>query len=77
MKRYILSSTQDDFYTIKYSTRNSYYRVGNYSMTIRKSGGKWTVSILDRETLDMESKTYNKKEAINNFTEKFGIHVDF
>jgi hypothetical protein len=77
MKRYIKSDSSDSMETIKYSRRNSTYRVGDYSISIWRSYGQWHVSVLNRATLEMSSKIYRDKNAINNFTEKFEIHVEF
>ena len=44
---------------------------------ITRNAGTYTITLIEKATNKLAMKQYRKKEAINNFTEKYGIRIKF
>lgn len=44
---------------------------------ITKAGGIYTVCVIKKDTNALSMKQYRKREAINSFTKKYGVQVEF
>lgn len=46
-------------------------------ISVHQVNRKYQVNVMDKKTLDLQVKDYNKKECVNNVTEKYDVHIDF
>lgn len=76
MKRYIRTTTLTEVY-YKERGRHNRWETDDAIIGLEKSAGVYTVSVIDKATNTLKMKQYHKKEAVNNFTEKYGVHINF
>jgi hypothetical protein len=60
--------------TYKYQNR---IETETHVIGIRKSNHVYHVTILDKKTNNLLMKCYQKKTAINNITQKYGVNIEF
>ena len=62
--------------TVKYTRKNNRFENDRYIIGVRRSNYKWVVSVIDKNTLDMTIKYYQRITSVSKFTEQFGIKVE-